>query len=104
MAAEFVTAVATDEIPLGEVRAIDVRGTRIAVANVGGTYYAFDDACTHEECSLAEEGELTGTTLTCICHGSEFDVRTGHVLAPPAIVPVKVYRTRVEGDAVQIEL
>jgi 3-phenylpropionate/trans-cinnamate dioxygenase ferredoxin subunit len=104
MAAEFVTAVTTNEIPVGEVKAIDVRGARIAVANVGGTYYAFDDACTHEECSLAEEGELAGTTLTCTCHGSEFDVRTGNVLAPPATEPVKVYRTRVEGDALQIEV
>ena len=84
MAAEFVTTIKTNEIPVGGVRAIDVRGTRIAVANVGGTYYAFDDACTHEQCSLAEEGELAGTTLTCTCHGSEFDVRTGKVLAPPA--------------------
>lgn len=104
MAAEFVTAVTTNQVPVGEVKAIDVRGTRIAVANVGGTYYAFDDACTHEECSLAEEGELAGTTLTCTCHGSEFDVRTGNVLAPPATVPVRVYRTRVEGDALQIEV
>jgi nitrite reductase/ring-hydroxylating ferredoxin subunit len=104
MAAEFVTAIKTNQIPAGEVKAIDVRGMRIAVVNVGGTYYAFDDACTHEECSLAEEGELAGTTVTCTCHGSEFDVRTGNVLAPPAVVPVKVYRTRVEGDALQIEV
>lgn len=104
MAAEFVTTVTTNQVPVGEVKAIDVRGTRIAVANVGGRYYAFDDACTHEECSLSEEGELAGTTLTCTCHGSEFDVRTGNVLAPPATVPVKVYRTRVEGDALQIEV
>lgn len=104
MAAEFVPAVTTKEIPVGEVRAVDVRGTRIAVANVGGTYYAFDDACTHEACSLGDEGELSGTTLMCTCHGAEFDVRTGDVLAPPATRPVKVYRTRVEGDALQVEL
>ena len=104
MAKDFVTAIKTTEIPAGGVTATDVRGTRIAVANVGGTYYAFDDACTHEQCSLAEEGELAGTTLTCTCHGSEFDVRTGNVLAPPATVPVKAYRTRVEGDVLQIEM
>jgi len=104
MAEEFVTTIKTNKIPGGGVTAIDVRGTRIAVANVGGTYYAFDDACTHEQCSLAEEGELAGTTLTCTCHGSEFDLRTGNVPAPPATVPVKVYRTRVEGDALQIEV
>jgi nitrite reductase/ring-hydroxylating ferredoxin subunit len=104
MAAEFVTTIKTNDIPEGGLVAVDVRGTRIAVANVGGTYYAFEDACTHEQCSLAEEGELAGTTLTCTCHGSEFDVRTGNVLAPPATLPVKAYRTRVDGDALQIEV
>jgi nitrite reductase/ring-hydroxylating ferredoxin subunit len=104
MAPEFVTAIKTNEIPMGGVTAFDVRGTRIAVANVGGTYYAFDDACTHEQCSLAEEGELAGTTLTCTCHGSEFDVQTGNVLAPPATLPVKTYRTRLDADALQIEV
>jgi nitrite reductase/ring-hydroxylating ferredoxin subunit len=104
MATEFVTAVRTSDLPVDGVKAIDVRGSRIAVANVGGTYYAFDDACTHEQCSLADMGELAGTTVTCTCHGSEFDVRTGQVLAPPATVPVKVYPTRVQGDALQIEL
>ena len=104
MATELVTAIKTTEIPVNSVKAIDVRGTRIAVANVGGAYYAFDDACTHEQCSLAEEGELAGTTLTCTCHGSEFDVRTGKVLAPPATVPMKVYAVRVAGDVLQIEV
>jgi 3-phenylpropionate/trans-cinnamate dioxygenase ferredoxin component len=104
MATEFVTAAKTSEIPLGGVTAVDVRGTRIAVANVGGTFYAFDDECTHEQCPLAEYGELAGTTLTCTCHGSEFDVRTGKVLAPPATVPVKVYPVRVAGDVLQIEV
>ena len=79
MAAEFVTAIKTNEIPVGSITAVDIRGTRVAVANVGGTYYAFDDACTHEQCSLAEEGELAGTIVTCTCHGSEFDVQTGKV-------------------------
>ncbi len=104
MAAEFVTAIKTSEIPVGGITAVDVRGRRIAVANVDGTYYAFDDACTHEQCSLAEEGELTGTTVNCTCHGSEFDVRTGNVLAPPATVPVKVFPVQVSGDALQLEV
>ena len=104
MATEFVTATKTTDIPTGSVTAIDVRGKRIAVANVSGTYYAFDDECTHEQCSLAEYGELAGTTVTCTCHGSEFDVRTGKVLALPAIEPVKVYPVRVAGDELQIEV
>ncbi len=103
MASEFVTVGKVTEIPVGALALFDVRGLPIAVANVGGTYYAFDDTCTHEHCSLAD-GDLAGTTLTCMCHGAEFDVRTGDVLAPPAPLPVKVYRTRVQDDALQIEV
>ena len=103
MANEFVTVIETSKIRAGDLAAIEVRGLRIAVANVGGTFYAFDDTCTHEECSLAD-GDLSGTTVTCMCHGAEFDVRTGDVLAPPAPAPVKVYRTRVEGASLQIEI
>jgi 3-phenylpropionate/trans-cinnamate dioxygenase ferredoxin component len=99
----FVTVIKTNEIRSGEVVAVTVRGRPIAIANVGGTYYAFDDTCTHEECSLAD-GDLAGTTLTCLCHGAEFDVRTGAVLAPPAPTPVTVYRTRVQGDEIQLEM
>jgi nitrite reductase/ring-hydroxylating ferredoxin subunit len=104
MATELVTVANTSEIPAGDITAIDVRGTRIAVANVGGTYYAFNDECTHEQCSLAEYGELAGTTVTCTCHGSEFDVRSGKVLAPPATLPMKVYPVQVAGDSLQIEV
>lgn len=102
MASGFVTAVKASELKQGDVVAIDVRGRSIAIANVAGTYYAFDDLCTHEQCSLAE-GELTGTTVACMCHGAEFDVRTGQVLAPPAPSPINVYRVRINGDALEIE-
>jgi nitrite reductase/ring-hydroxylating ferredoxin subunit len=104
MATDAVTTIKTSEIPAGAIVALDVRGTRIAVANVGGHYYAFDDACTHEQCSLNEMGELAGTTVMCTCHGSEFDVTTGKVLAPPATVPLKVYATRLDGDVLHVDI
>ena len=37
MGAEFITAITTNNIPVGDVKAVDVCGARIAVANVGGT-------------------------------------------------------------------
>ena len=98
-----VLSVRTSDIQVGRIVAFDMRGTPIAIANVGGTFYAFDDTCTHEQCSLAE-GELTGTTIACMCHGAEFDVRTGQVLAPPAPSPVKVYPTKVKGDRLEVEV
>ena len=99
----FVPAIKTADVPANGMAVVNVKGTRIAVANVQGVFYAFDDECTHEQCSLAE-GDLAGTTLTCMCHGAEFDVTSGAVLAPPAVVPIRVYRTRIEGDALHIEI
>ena len=103
MAETFVPAINVTDVPANGMVVVTVNGARIAIANVDGQYYAFDDECTHEQCSLAE-GDLAGTTVTCMCHGAEFDVRTGAVLAPPAVVPVKVYRTRVEAGSLQIEV
>ena len=100
--AEFVTVGRADEITEGEMRAFDVRGTRIAVANVAGTFYAFDDACTHLRCSLAE-GDLEETTVICPCHGAEFDATSGAVLQGPAREPVETRETRVEDGSLEIE-
>ena len=60
----------------GQMRVFDVSGTKVNVANADGHLYAFDDTCTHMGCSLAN-GELDGTTVTCACHGSQFDVTSG---------------------------
>jgi len=89
-------------VPVGELAAFDVDGARVAIANVGGTFHAFGDTCTHLHCSLAE-GKLDGTVVTCACHGSRFDVTTGEVLRGPAQTPVRSYSARVENDALRIE-
>lgn len=101
MAEDFVTVAKMGDVPSGQMKAFDVAGRKVAVANVAGTFYGFDDTCTHRQCSLAE-GELGGTTVTCPCHGSQFDVRTGAVLTPPATIPVKSCQARVQDGALQI--
>ena len=99
--AEFVSISRAEDLGEGDIRAFDVRGTKIAVANVDGTFYAFDDTCTHMACSLAE-GDLEETTVICPCHGSEFDVTSGAVLQGPAREPVETYETRVEGGSLEV--
>jgi nitrite reductase/ring-hydroxylating ferredoxin subunit len=100
--AGFMTVARADDLKEGEMQAFKVLDNKVAVANVGGTFYAFDDTCTHEGCSLAE-GELEDTILTCGCHGSQFDVSTGALLRGPAQVPVKSHETRVENGKLEIE-
>jgi nitrite reductase/ring-hydroxylating ferredoxin subunit len=99
--AEFAAVSGAGDLREGEMRAFDVHGTEIAVANVGGTFHAFDDTCTHRGCSLAE-GDLEETTVICPCHGSEFDVRSGEVLQGPAREPLVTYETRVEDGDLEV--
>lgn len=70
-----LTLGSTSAVPQSGLTKFDAGGYEIAVANVEGTFYALSDICTHRGCSLSE-GELDGTTLECICHGSRFDVST----------------------------
>jgi nitrite reductase/ring-hydroxylating ferredoxin subunit len=53
-------------------------------------------------CSLGE-GKLEGTTVTCPCHGSQFDVTSGAVIRGPAHQPVRSRSVQVEGDDLLIE-
>ncbi len=92
------------DIKPGELAAFNVEGVRVAVANADGRFFAIDDTCTHEQCSLAAEGTLEGTVVTCGCHGAQFDVTTGAVLAPPAPEPVKVYRLHVSQGSLVVEV
>jgi nitrite reductase/ring-hydroxylating ferredoxin subunit len=92
------------DVKPGEIAGFDVGGVRIAVANAGGRLYAFDEMCTHEQCSLVEDGSLDGTVVTCGCHGAQFDVTTGAVLAPPAFEPLKVYPVHVDKGRVVVQV
>jgi nitrite reductase/ring-hydroxylating ferredoxin subunit len=84
------------------MRVYEVEGTRVNVTNTGGRLYAFDDTCTHMGCSLSD-GELEGTTVTCACHGSQFDVTSGDVLRGPAQRPVRSRMVQVQGEALLAE-
>jgi len=81
----------------------DVDGRSVCVGRLEGDWVAFDDTCTHEECSLAE-GELDGAVVVCSCHGSEFDIRTGDVLSPPALDPLPIYEAREDAGIVLVRL
>jgi 3-phenylpropionate/trans-cinnamate dioxygenase ferredoxin subunit len=89
-------------VPEGEMRVFDVDGSKVNVANAAGGLYAFDDTCTHMGCSLAN-GELDGTTVTCACHGSQFDVTSGAVLRGPAQRPVRSHRVEVQDGSILAE-
>jgi 3-phenylpropionate/trans-cinnamate dioxygenase ferredoxin component len=84
-------------VAAGTGAVVDAEGTAIAVFNIGGTFYAIANACTHVGGPLGK-GQVEGTTVTCPWHGSQFNVTSGQVLRGPARRPVATYPVRVQGD------
>lgn len=84
-------------------KVIQADGTTLALFNLGGTFYAIDNKCTHVGGPLGE-GAVEGNVVTCPWHGSRFDIRTGKVLGPPARRPVPTYRVEIQGREVFVEL
>ena len=97
----FVSIGAADEVAAGEVRGFRARERQVAVANVDGNLYAFDDVCPHLQC-LLHGGDLDGTTVTCPCHMSDFDVTSGAVLSGPARDPVRTFEVRIHEGALEV--
>lgn len=100
--AAWITLIEAEEIGPGDREVFDVNGYYVALFNVDGTYYAFEDACTHDDGPLAD-GELEGYEIVCPRHGARFDIRTGEALTPPAVTPTHRFETRVQDGAVQIQ-
>jgi nitrite reductase/ring-hydroxylating ferredoxin subunit len=98
---DFVKIADTQDIPSGGMKLVDVNGQRVAVANVGGSFYAFSDECTHDGGPLSE-GDLEGEIVTCPWHFSRFNVTTGEIVESPAEEVVLTYELKVEDGAVYV--
>ena len=88
---------------VGEARKIETAGLTLAVYNLEGEFFVTDDHCTHGPGSLSE-GFIDGDLVECNFHQGVFNIRTGEVVQPPCMVPVKTYKTVVEGGRVYIEI
>lgn len=100
---DFVKVAETSDIPAGRVKVVSVSDRRIALCNVDGQFFAIDDVCTHDGGPL-DQGELEGDIIECPRHGARFNVRTGKVLALPAVKPLNTYPLRVKGSEIQVAL
>lgn len=91
-----------DELQPGMAARVVVGDTPVAVVNVGGSFYAIADTCSHEEASLSE-GDVIDDEIECPKHGAVFHVPTGEVRALPATKPVATFATSIEGDEIYVE-
>ncbi len=92
------------ELPVPGLRRIVVGELVVCLAHTrDGAWFAIDDTCTHEDCSLSQ-GDLDDHAVECPCHGSRFDLTTGDMLNLPAVLPVRTHRVTVEGGDVLVEV
>jgi 3-phenylpropionate/trans-cinnamate dioxygenase ferredoxin subunit len=101
---DFVRVGAFVEVPEGELRAYEVPSGRVAVAHVENRLFAIADECTHEGCSLAEQGRLSETedAVECALDGSVFDLETGEPIGGPASDRAAVFPVRVTDGWIEV--
>jgi 3-phenylpropionate/trans-cinnamate dioxygenase ferredoxin component len=76
----FVEVAKTEEIPDGGMQSYLAGIWQVLVANVGGKFFAVNNACSHEGQSLSQ-GTIKSGIVTCPLHGAKFDVTSGKCIA-----------------------
>ena len=91
------------DVPVGTGKVVQAGGKTLALFNLGGTFYALDNRCTHMGGPLGE-GTVETNQVTCPWHRSIFNITTGEVVGPPARRPVATFPVNVVRNEVLVEL
>jgi nitrite reductase (NADH) small subunit len=97
----FVCVAKATDIAPGQIREIQLEGATIAVANVGGQFYAISNTCLHRGGPLGQ-GSLQGNVVTCPWHGWSFDVTSGKV-TPNQTAGVACYPVELRADDLYVD-
>lgn len=102
---EIIEVCPVEQLKPGEVRLVEWEELEIGVFNCGGTVYAIEDRCSHDNGPLVE-GDLDqeACTIECPRHGSLFDLRTGQPKTLPAYVPVDTFPVIIEDETIKLEV
>jgi 3-phenylpropionate/trans-cinnamate dioxygenase ferredoxin subunit len=102
---EIIDVCPVSELPAGERRLVALDDIEIGVFNCGGTLYAIEDRCSHDDGPLAE-GPLdeAACTVECPRHGAIFDLKTGRPRTLPAYEPVDTFPVIIDNDMIKLEV
>jgi nitrite reductase/ring-hydroxylating ferredoxin subunit/uncharacterized membrane protein len=98
---KFTDVAPVDEVPEGRMAHFEVDEKDIVVVRHDDGIHAFGGTCSHYGCGLWE-GKLEGHTVTCQCHGSQFDITDGSLIHGPATAPVPSYEVRQREGRIQV--
>jgi nitrite reductase/ring-hydroxylating ferredoxin subunit len=101
--AKRIELCSTDDVAPGAALKVETEGLTLAVFNLGGEFFVTDDLCTHGPGSLSE-GYIEDDVVECNFHNGQFNIRTGEVVSPPCMVPIKTYPVIVVDNKVTIDV
>lgn len=114
----FQTACKVTDLAQGDLKAVNVGGTKVVLYRLDDGFYATQSSCTHVFVPLGRGTIVDGCKVQCPLHRARFDIRTGKVVDwanwPPGIISVlnavrgekdlKTYAVRVQGDELQVDV
>jgi nitrite reductase/ring-hydroxylating ferredoxin subunit len=90
---------ATSDIPVGGGKIFT--GPKVVVTQpTANEFKAFSAVCTHMGCIVSQ---VSNGTIDCPCHGSQYNITTGAVVAGPAPMPLPAEQIKVSGDSIFLE-
>ncbi len=90
---------ATSEIPVGSGM-IFPEPQVVVTQPTAGEFKAFSAVCTHMGCIV---NQISNRTIDCPCHGSQYSITTGAVVAGPAPRPLPAKQIKVSGGSIFLE-
>jgi nitrite reductase (NADH) small subunit len=89
-----------EDVPLGEGRAVEIDGHRIAVFQTRNGWHALDQRCPHKGGPLTD-GIVADGCVTCPLHDRRFDLATGRCHSDD--LRVAVYRVEIHDGQVWVD-
>ena len=104
MVGQFVRVCAIDEIEEGKTRVFNVNNQPVIIAKVDGEVYALEGICSHDGGEFGDDEKLINGQIECPRHGARFNIKTGEVGRMPAVVGIRSFETKVDGDDVYVAM
>jgi len=106
----FVELAKKSDVPPGTMKAFELSGKKILLANDNGNFLAITNKCPHIGKPL-NKGTLDGSIVTCPYHKAKFDLRNGQNMQDAKLLFLKMtcksaqtFLLRIDDDKVLIKL
>ncbi len=99
---EFVPVLADDELPMGEMRRVDLAGIPVLLLRTRDAVHAISAVCTHRGAPLDRGTLEDDACVRCPWHASLFSFEDGSVIEGPATFPQARFSARVSNGRIEV--